>query len=148
MSETQPTYDGPQPPIALAMLLCDGLHVDPGTGKKTILGIFTSVGSMVYPFKLPQFVVFVSLTDGRGKMPVEVRVVKMAIEIDDPDTTVASTKLEMPVEDPLAVIDFAMVLQGVEFPEPGEYRVQLWACGEYIISRRIMAIMPQPPEAE
>jgi hypothetical protein len=33
-----------QPPLALAMIISDAIWIDPSTGKKTILGVFSAIG--------------------------------------------------------------------------------------------------------
>ena len=39
-------------PVALAMVLCDGIHIDPGTGKRTLLGLFNSACSPELPARI------------------------------------------------------------------------------------------------
>ena len=43
-------------------------------------------------------------------------------------------------EDPRAVAEAALVFQKVEFPEAGEYRVQLYAGDEPLLERRILLV--------
>jgi hypothetical protein len=50
------------------------------------------------------------------------------------------------MKDPLAVVEMQFILAGVTFPEPGEYRVELWADEHFIMDRRITAMKSVPPE--
>ena len=50
-------------PQLLAWLLCDAVHIDPGTGKHTILGVFSNIMAKRFPVVHPQMVWFMTLTD-------------------------------------------------------------------------------------
>jgi hypothetical protein len=40
-------------PQLLAWLLCDAVHIDPGTGKHTILGVFSNIMAKRFPVVHP-----------------------------------------------------------------------------------------------
>ncbi|MDF3058414.1 MAG: hypothetical protein K0R17_2629 [Rariglobus sp.] len=42
-------------PQVLAWLTCDGVHVDPGTGKHTILGVFSNIRGRSFPSSIPSW---------------------------------------------------------------------------------------------
>ena len=62
-------------PFPLAMVICDAVWRDPATGKWTLLGCFSAIEARVFPCFRPNLAVFVSLTDGRGKTPLKLRLV-------------------------------------------------------------------------
>jgi hypothetical protein len=142
MAEAEPQNPAPvapQVPYPLAIVICDALHMDPATGKKTILGTFTAFQSTVFPFKSGQMVVYLALTDGRGKIPFELRLVRVDNEDGDQPAIFTATG-ELECIDPLAVMEIGLGMKGIEFPSPGEYRFQFYACGDFVIERRLVVI--------
>lgn len=49
-------------PLPLAMILCDAVHIDPTTGKRTLLGLFSTLVSSEFPTVVRSMAVHVSLT--------------------------------------------------------------------------------------
>jgi hypothetical protein len=134
-----PAPQRPQVPYPLAIIICDNLHIDPATGKKTILGTFTAFRSKQFPFKSGQMVVYLALTDGRGKIPFELRLVKVDDTADE-EPVIFSAQGELECDDPLAVMELGLGMANVEFPSPGEYRFQFYAVGDFVIERRLVVI--------
>lgn len=134
-----PATQPPQAPYPLAIIICDNFHIDPATGKKTILGTFTAFKSAVFPFKITQVVIYLALTDGRGAAPFELRLVKVDNDGDD-EPVLFKAEGTLQFDDPLAVSELAIGLVNVELPGPGEYRFQFYACGEFVIERRLVVI--------
>gem|GEM_PF-126944 len=50
-------------PQLLAWITCDGVHIDPSTGKHTILGAFSNIQAKHFPATHPHMVWFMTLTD-------------------------------------------------------------------------------------
>lgn len=129
-------------PVALAMVLCDAIHIDPGTGKRTLLGLFSALFTNQFPTVLRQMAVYAALTECHGTIPFTVEVVDANLEREP----VFRTEGEIPTTDPLGVIELNMVMGNLVFPEQGEYRVRLLSKGFPLIERRlVVARPPQPP---
>jgi hypothetical protein len=126
-----------QPPLALAMIISDAIWIDPSTGKKTILGVFSAIGGNEFPLTLPQIVVYVALTDARGIVPLTLRLV----DVDEIRGPIIEMYLSPDFVDPVTILEVTPHLKDVVFPEPGEYRLQLLTGGDLIIERRI-PVMP------
>jgi hypothetical protein len=62
------------PPRCKALLLCDQVLVEAGTGKTSLVGIFDRVGVTAFPAAVGPFNAFVQLTDGVGRYQVFVEV--------------------------------------------------------------------------
>ena len=60
-------------PYCLAMVLCDGVHRDMGTGKFTLLGAFSTLHAAQFPAKVV-FHVYFAITDGQGKTDISLRI--------------------------------------------------------------------------
>lgn len=124
-----------QAPYCLAMVVCDGIHRDPGTGKWTILGTFSVLAAKAFPAKHPIIAIYLAMTDGRGKTPLKIDLVTA-----DEQDTIGEVEIEANFADPRAVIEGVMAFRDVEFPRPGEYRFRLHANGEYLMERRLVVL--------
>jgi len=130
-------------PIGLAMIICDGIHVDPGTGKRTLLGLFSAVVTKEVPVTVGHMAVYVAITECRGKLPVMLQIV----DVNEERAPVAKIEGEVELHDPLGMVEIDMRMGNVVFPTTGEYRVQFYAEGSPIIERRIVIFSPPKPEA-
>jgi hypothetical protein len=128
-----PDSNMPAAPYALAMLVCDGLHLDPMTGKTYVMGCFSKVFAREFP-ATQAMCVYAILTDGYGKVPVIVRIV----DVDAADEPLFEAKAEVEFTDPRMMVELTFGPEGVTFPAPGEYRIQLFAGPEFVIERRIV----------
>lgn len=118
------------------MIVCDAIHRDPGTGKFTILGTFSNIFAHSYPATHAQLFLYVALTDGRGKVPINV--VLVDVEEQQPPLFTGDIEIEFP--DPRAVHELALPVPLLRIPAKGEYRFQLRAGGELLMERRIIAV--------
>jgi hypothetical protein len=134
--------DGTEPHV-LAMVVCDNIHVDPGTGKRTLLGTFSGLFSHRFPTAYPLMAVYVAMTDCRGKFPVLLQIVDVNEERDP----VFRIEGEAESTDPLLVMELNFLLGNVVFTQPGEYRVQFFAAGEPLMERRLIVSTPPTPPA-
>lgn len=126
-------------PVGLAIVVCDAIHTDPATGKRSLLGLFSVIFGREFPLKVPAMAVYVSLTECRGKFPVILQI----IDVNENREAVSRVEGEVEFDNPLGMLEIDFRLGELQFPEPGEYRVQLYAAGEPIIERRIV-IAPLP----
>jgi hypothetical protein len=115
-------------PVSRSLYLCD-FHVGYQNGKVDLYGIFNAARPAAYPFVKQRFVVFAQLTGGLGDVPFFVDIRREG-EIDALHTTVVST-LRFPSRTTL--MQLALTVEGVHFPEPGVYLVELfchnmWVC--------------------
>ncbi len=90
-----------QEPMALAMVICDSLHRDPATGKYTLLRLFSVIGASSFPVTHPQLALYVALTDGRGTVPIKIRL----IDVDEELEPLFEAESEMAFDDPRAIIE-------------------------------------------
>jgi hypothetical protein len=129
-------------PICLAMVICDVIHTDPATGKRTLLGTFSSLVSPDFPMPVHAIGVYLLLTECRGKFNITLQIV----DVNDEREPVVRVESELEAPDPLTVLDIDVRLGGFQIPMPGEYRVQLYADGAIVIERRLMVIQTPIPE--
>jgi hypothetical protein len=105
-------------PQLLAWLTCDGVHIDPGSGKHTILGIFSNIQARQFPVTHPFMIWFLTISDvSPGQHALKI---SMGVE-----GTVPQQLLERPFESqsPLHRINLINEIRNLSFPGPGEYEL-------------------------
>ena len=107
-------------PQLLAWVTCDAVHIDPSTGKHTILGIFSNIKSSQYPMVHPLMVWFLTLCDcspGEHKMRISIGL----------DATAMQPLIERSFESqsPLQRINLINEIRNMSFPQPGDYSLSI-----------------------
>jgi hypothetical protein len=114
-------------PVAQALYLCDG-HIGYAGGKTDLIGLFNAIHAPGYPHMQKQFVVFARLLQGLGQVPfyVEIRFAPTQQLL-----YLSSTHLlHFPDRD--TVVEMALTLKGVRFPQPGIYLVELYCSAQWV----------------
>lgn len=103
-------------PQLLAWLTCDGVHIDPGTGKHSILGVFSHIRSENFPFVHPFMIWFLCIADC-APGPHRMRIL-MGLNAAQPRPL-----LERPFESmsPMHAINLINEIRNLSFPEAGDY---------------------------
>lgn len=111
-------------PKANAMLICDYVITEQGTKKKSLIGIFESIGAGKFPFVHPYLSVYVKLTEARGTYTFRLDLVSLK-----KDTVIGqgATPKEINITDPLKSHELVFNLRGLRFSEPGEYEFRMYA---------------------
>jgi hypothetical protein len=119
-------------PQILAWLLCDAVHIDPGSGKHTVLGIFSNIKAKHFPVVHPNMVWFLTLTEAASG-PHQMRI-SMGL-----DPTRMQTVIERPFESqgPLAKIYLINEIRNMVFAEPGDYSILIEIDDEPLLSTSI-----------
>lgn len=141
MSETDQHQTLARTPYTLAMVVCEAAYRDMATLKTTLLGIFTTIGSQVFPAMLSQVCVYLAVTDGLGSVPITLKVV----DVDETEQPLFEQTVNFDFPDPLVVLETIFQIQNLPFPAPGEYRVQLFAANEPLMERRLIMVGPATP---
>ena len=105
-------------PQLLAWLTCDAVHIDPGSGKHTILGIFSNIQARQFPVTHPFMIWFLTISDvSTGQHSLKI---SMALEGTSPQQL-----LERPFESqsPVHRINLINEIRNLSFPGPGEYEL-------------------------
>jgi hypothetical protein len=69
-------------PKVEAMIVCDAVHRDPGTGKHTLLGTFNVLAAPSFPTLATPFYVFLGLSGIRSPTAISLRVVSLRSDED------------------------------------------------------------------
>ncbi len=122
-------------PQVLAWLLCDGVHVDPSSGKHTILGMFSNIMAKRFPVVHPHMVWFLALTDvSAGKHTMRI---SMGM-----DPTQLKPVIERPFESqgPIAKIYLINEIRNMSFPSAGEYSILIEIDDDPLLSTSIAVV--------
>ena len=124
--------DGTEP-VVLSMVICDAIWRDPSNGKHTILGTFRNINSRAFPCRHQIMSIYLEMTDGRGKMDFRLQIV----DVDEEREPIAVIENEMVSPDPNAIIEMGIQINNLVFPEPGEYRVQVFSNDTFLIEQKV-----------
>jgi hypothetical protein len=131
-------------PYALALVVCDAIYLDPATGKRTLLGCFSTIGAPEFPATHPMLAVYAAVTDAHGTVPLTLRLV----DADEGREPVFEVTNEISCPDPRTVVEINFAVGNLRFPAPGEYRLQLLSGGMPLLERRILLLKIQRNENE
>jgi hypothetical protein len=131
-----------QPPIVLGMILADTILLDVATGKNVIQGTYQALEAATFPFTHPSIVVYVVLTEGYGETSVRLRLT----DVDESRPPIFELETVVTFSDPFVVLEVVFRETRVVFPEPGEYRLQLFGAGEPLLERRVQVGPEQDPD--
>jgi hypothetical protein len=120
-------------PQLLAWVTCDGVHIDPATGKHTLLGIFSNIGGPQFPLSHPFMIWFLTITDC-APGPHRLRI-SMGIT-----PTEMRPLLERPFEShsPLERINLINEIRNLTFPGPADYGLLIEIDDEPLLATNII----------
>ncbi len=120
-------------PVAQALYLCDG-HLGLSGGKTDLIGLFNSIRAASYPHVLNQIVVFARLLQGLGQVPfyVDIRfaATQQLVHVSSTHT------LQFPDRD--TVVEMALTLKRIRFPQAGIYLVELYCDAQWVADVRVL----------
>jgi hypothetical protein len=119
-------------PQLLAWITCDGVHVDPGSGKHTLLGIFSNIRARQFPVVHPHMIWFLTVAD----VPTGEHKLRISLGLDD---TKLAPLIERPFrsEGPLQRINLINEIRNLTFPAAGDYSITLEIDDEMILATNI-----------
>ena len=132
------------PPVMLSLMICDQVITDAKTQKNSLIGIFENLGAFKFPTRHPKFTLFAQFTNGRGTVDLSVRIVHLR----DDENELFSTHGPLGFSDIREVKSFVFEVNGFKFPEPGEYRIQVFSNGEILGERRIACRIIEKPNED
>ena len=105
-------------PQLLAWVTCDGVHIDPSSGKHTLLGVFSNIAAHKFPVTHPFMVWFLTISDcapGQHRIRISMGL----------DPTRPQPLIERPFESqsPLHRINLINEIRNLSFPQPGDYSI-------------------------
>jgi hypothetical protein len=121
------------------MVPADTVLQDFAHNKFVIQGTFSGIFASEFPWRSTPIAVYTAITNGHGRTPLVLRL----IDVDEVREPIAESRVVVDFADPLVVSEVIFVLADVVFPEPGEYRLQLFVAGQPLRERRLQ-VVPAP----
>ena len=122
------------PPILLSAVICDRVIFDKVSGMPSLINIIQNINSPKFPIRHGQLVFFCEMTDGHGTTNMRIRL----IDAQKNDEIIFEQQGAVEFKSVKQIVTLAMNLQGIVFPTPGEYRIQLFAEEHLLGERRVI----------
>jgi hypothetical protein len=103
-------------PQLLAWVTCDGVHIDPSSGKHTLLGAFSTIKAPRFPVTHPFMVWFLTISDctqGQHRLRILMGL--------NPTDLQQMIERQFEAQSPLHRINLISEIRNLTFPEPGDY---------------------------
>lgn len=126
-------------PLAQALVVCDTVIEDKGSGKTSLIGIFNGITSGAFPVQINEICVYAALTNGHGLSEITLRCVRLNDDIETLRTVGSIT-----FRDPNTVVELVFRLRGVPFPAPGLYAFELLCEGQLLLEKRFNVMQLDP----
>ena len=124
--------DYPTPSIK-ALLVCDAVAQEAGSGKKSLLGIFDKIVAGSFPHAHPQITVYFCIVDAEGSYDFRLELVQV-----NTDKIIAKAEVgPLEVKDRFDVTDGSIALRGLAFPAAGKYEFRLYANRTFLESKEL-----------
>lgn len=100
--------------------MCDGVHIDPATGKHTILGVFSNIRGRQFPVTHPFMIWFLTVSD----VPAGEHKIRISMGLD-PQQLQPLIERQFMSQGPLQRINLINEIRNLTFPAPGEYEIMI-----------------------
>lgn len=115
-------------PQLLAWVTCDGVHIDPGSGKHTLLGVFSNIKARRFPVVHPRMMWFITLTELQaGKHTIRIL---FGHGLETPKEVVAR---DFEAQNPLQRVNLINEIRNLRFEKPGDYSITIEVNDEPIL---------------
>lgn len=127
-------------PYVLAILICDTIITEEGTGKKTLVGVFGQVVALEYPAP-HRFGIYVKLTDAQGPYQLHIEYVDVS------NDRIIEERLDLGRIDVPSRLSAAEIVLTVTapIPSPGAYEFRLYGNNAYLARASFEASRAEKP---
>ena len=130
-----------EPPVLIALLVCDHVIVERETNKHSLIGTFNCFRFPRFPATTPSFSVYICFTNARGEYDIKLDVINLAL-----DAPIATATTHLSLKDPLSDVELALRFPHVNFPHPGRYEFRLYANGHILGQRTVNVLSVEMPQ--
>lgn len=113
------------------MVVCDQILEDSNTGKRSLIGLFNTVGCTDFPASIPKLCVFVSITQLLGDVQL-----MLMCRNETKNEPIVSVPGAANSTDPNAVLEIGYEFDNFSFSSPGLYTFELIHEEEQILQAR------------
>jgi hypothetical protein len=118
-------------PSIQAFLVSDQVIEDSVTRKKSLIGLFTHLQAVSFPFQHPQMGLYFCLTDAEGAYQFDIELIYLNTE----QLVCRATLPRIVIGDRLQISDFGINIPSLIFPAPGRYEFRLRMEGHLIAQK-------------
>ena len=126
-------------PSVPAFLVCDQVIEDSVTKKNSLIGLFTSLQAVSFPFRRSQMGLYFCLTDAEGTYHFDIDL----ICLNNERLVCRATLQNIAIVDRLQISDFGINIPSLVFPTPGRYEFRLRIEG-HLIAQKDLSVMQMP----
>ena len=116
-------------PQVLVWITCDGVHIDPGTGKHTILGVFSNIRARQFPVVHPFMIWFLTVSD----VPAGQHKIRISLGMD-PTNMSPLIDRTFESQSPLQRINLINEIRNLSFQQPGDYSILIEVNEELLLA--------------
>jgi len=127
------------PPLLLALVLCDSTIREVGSGKISLIGTFNSLFAHHFPCVHPTLSVYAALSDGRGMVPCQLRMTCL-----ETGAKVFGVNGQVDFKDPTSVAELCFQFNQMPLEKPGIYSIEFFADGELLGNRKLKVEQAKP----
>ena len=127
-------------PTKEAMLLCDSIITEVGTGKKSLIGIFEYLNTIQFPYPHYQLSVYLKFTSAQGKYIFR-------LELIDLESNLVIGKANTPeldVPNKLDSYELAFNLGNLVFGHSGKYEFRIYT-GDFMFASKTFNVIEVKP---
>lgn len=118
-------------PSIQAFLVSDQVIEDSVTRKKSLIGLFTHLQAVSFPFQHQQMGLYFCLTDAEGAYQFDIELIYLNTE----QLVCRATLPRIVIGDRLQISDFGINIPSLVFPAPGRYEFRLRMEGHLIAQK-------------
>jgi len=115
-------------PSLQAAVICDKAIQEAGTGKWSLIGLWTDLYAMQVPCSHPEMAVYFCISSAQGEYDWEVHLERLGFDSE----SLASLTGKLTVQDRLSAFGFAINLKNLQFSEAGRYAFRLQMNGKLV----------------
>ncbi len=119
-------------PTKDAMLLCDSIITEVGTGKKSLIGVFEVISTPELPCQHYSLSVYVKFTSALGDYTFNLKLIDLT---KNEIIGEAAIPEKIKIKEKLISYELAFNLQGLKFNQAGKYEFQVFANNEMFANK-------------
>ncbi|NCO35753.1 MAG: hypothetical protein AUJ92_14715 [Armatimonadetes bacterium CG2_30_59_28] len=133
-----------QTPESNAIVICDHAIQEVGTGKWSLIGIFSQIHSAQFPVVHRQLCVYLNFTDAQGHYDFRLELINLNQE---DESALVRIDGEGDLADMLAHNEMVFNLQNIQFNHAGKYEFRFWANNTIVAQKvfRVIQLEQEPP---
>lgn len=119
-------------PQVLVWITCDGVHIDPGSGKHTILGVFSNIRARQFPVVHPFMIWFLTISD----VPAGQHKIRISMGLE-PTSLTPLIDRAFESQSPLQRINLINEIRNLSFAQPGDHSILIEVDEEPLLATSI-----------